>query len=65
MSAEDICGDCSADSVNVENICEPELCDTENSTATSTDYQAKHSYVDCTIVTGLSNSSSLENTVSY
>ena len=49
-SAEGICGYCSADPFNVENLCEPELCHTENSIATRSDYQAKHSYVDCTIV---------------
>ena len=36
-------------------MCDPELCDTEKSIATSSDYQAKNSDVDCTIVTGLSN----------
>ena len=65
MSAEGICGDCSAGPVNIENMCDPELCDTEKSIATSSDYQAKNSDVDCTIVTGLSNSSRLENMVHY
>ena len=46
-------------------MCDPELCDTEKSIAASSDYQAKHSDVDCTIVTRLSNSSKLENMVSY
>ena len=34
MSAGGICGDCSADPVNIENMCDPELCDTEKSIAT-------------------------------
>ena len=65
MSAKGICGDCSADPVNIENMCDPELCDTEKSIATSSDYQAKNSDIDCTIVTRLSSSSRLENMVRY
>ena len=64
MSAEGMRGYCSADPVNIENICDPELCDTEESIATSSDFQAKNSDVDCTIVTGVSNSSRLKNMVS-
>ena len=64
MSAEGMRGYCSADPVNIENICDPELCDTEESIATSSDFQAKNSDVDCTIVTGVSNSSRLKSMVS-
>ena len=49
----------------VRLISDPEFCDAEKSIAASSDYQAKHSGVHCTINTELSNSSRLENMVSY
>ena len=51
MLAKGIFGDCLAYPVSIENniMFEPELCDTEKSIATSSDYQAKHSDVDRTM----------------
>ena len=40
---------------SILKTCDPELCYTEKSIATSSDYQARNSDVDCTIVTRLSN----------
>ena len=65
MLAEGICGDCSVDPVNTENMSKSELLTTEKPIATSSDYPAKHSDVDCTIVTSLSGINRLENMVNY